>query len=52
MEQDYGGIEKRYYPMRGFDAVAATARFCSAHDGVRDLFRHRTGAYETVPLAP
>ncbi len=50
MEQDHRGIKQRYYPMRGFGSFTA-ARFCSAHDEVRDYFRHRTTAYKAVPLA-
>ncbi len=51
MEQDHRGIKQRYYPMRGFGSFASAARFCFAHDEVRDYFRHRTMPYESVPLA-
>ncbi len=51
IEQDHRAIKQRYYPMRGFGRFAAAARFCSAHDEVRDYFRHRMAPYETVPLA-
>jgi putative transposase len=51
IEQDHRGIKQRYYPMRGFGSVATAARFCSAHDEVRDYFRYRTRLNEQVPLA-
>src|SRR5262249_49409258 len=51
MEQDHRGIKRRYYPMRGFGSVPAAARFCAAHDEVRDYFRQRTTLNEPVPLA-
>ena len=50
LEQDHRGITQRYYPMRGFGSVQATARFGSAHDEVRDDFRPRTTG-EAVSLA-
>jgi len=50
IEQDHRGIEQRYYPMRGFGAFASAARFCVAHDEVRDYFRAATRMNETVPL--
>jgi hypothetical protein len=37
--------------MRGFGDFASAARFCIAHDEVRDYFRHRTRLNEAVPLA-
>ena len=51
MEQDHRGIKQRYYPMRGFGSFEAAARFCTAHDELRDHFRYRRHLNETVPLA-
>jgi len=51
MEQDHRGIKQRYYPMRGFGSFDAAARFCPAHDEVRDHFRSRCHLNETVSLA-
>lgn len=51
LEQDHRGITQRYYPMRGFGSFRAAARFCSAHDEVRDYFRHRSQLNQSVPLA-
>jgi transposase-like protein len=42
MEQDHRGIKGRYHPMRGFGNFTSAARFCLAHDEVRDYFRYRT----------
>jgi transposase-like protein len=50
IEQDHRGIKGRYHPMRGFGSFVSAARFCSAYDEVRDLFRHRTKLNEVVPL--
>ncbi len=50
IEQDHRGITQRYSPLRGFGSFAAAARFCSAHNEVRDYVRHRTTPYELVPL--
>jgi transposase-like protein len=50
IEQDHSGIKGRYRPMRGFGNFDAAARFCLAHDEVRDYFRHRTRLNEVVPL--
>ena len=36
--------------MRGFGAFTSAARFCAAHDEVRDYFRHRTKMHEGIPL--
>jgi hypothetical protein len=36
--------------MRGFGSFESAARFCLAHDEVRDHFRHRTRLNEVVPL--
>jgi transposase-like protein len=51
LEQDHRGVKQRYYPMRGFGSVVSAARFCTAHDEVRDYFRARTRMGEAVPLA-
>ena len=50
IEQDHRGIRGRYHPMRGFGTFVSAARFCSAHDEVRDYFRQRTRMDEVVPL--
>jgi len=46
-----GYAETPYYLMRGFGSFAAAARFCTAHDELRDHFRYRQGMNETVSLA-
>jgi len=51
IEQDHRGIKQRYYPMRGFGSFASAARFCTAHDELRDHFRPRTRFNEAVSLA-
>jgi len=51
MEQDHRGIKQRYYPMRGFGSVDAAARFCTAHDELRDHLRYRQHLNEVVSLA-
>ena len=48
LEQDHRGIKQRYYPMRGFGAIEAAARFCCAAGRMTQLFpsaphRGRTG---------
>jgi transposase-like protein len=50
LEQDHRGIKQRYYPMRGFGSFEAAARFCTAHDALRDHFRYRQQLNETVSL--
>ncbi len=40
-----------YYPMRGFGSFDAAARFCTAHDELRDHLRYRHHLNETVSLA-
>jgi len=35
IEQDHRAIKQRYYPMRGFGAFEAAARFCRAFDELR-----------------
>jgi putative transposase len=51
MEQDHRGIKQRYDPMRGCGSFDAAARFCPAHDELRDHFRYRQRLNETVSLA-
>jgi len=51
LEQDHRGVKQRYYPMRGFGSFASAARFCTAHDELRDHFRSRHHLNETVSLA-
>ena len=51
IEQDHRGIKQRYYPMRGFGSFASAARFCTAHDELRDHLRPRTRFNEAVSLA-
>ncbi len=51
IEQDCRGIKQRYYPMRGFGSFASAARFCTAHDELRDHLRPRTRFNEAVSLA-
>ena len=51
IEQDHRGIKQRYYPMRGFGSFEAAARFCTAHDELRDHLRYRQHLNETVSLA-
>ncbi len=51
LEQDHRGIKQRYYPMRGFGSFEAAARFCTAHDELRDYFRSRKTTGEAVSLA-
>jgi len=51
IEQDHRGIKQRYYPMRGFGSFDSAARFCTAHDELRDHLRPRTRFNEAVSLA-
>jgi transposase-like protein len=51
LEQDHRAIKQRYYPMRGFGSFGAVARFCTAHDELRDHFRYRRQLNEMVPLS-
>jgi len=37
--------------MRGFGSFASAARFCTAHDELRDHFHYRQHLNETVSLA-
>jgi len=51
IEQDHRGIKQRSYPMRGGGSFASAARFCPAHDELRDHLRPRTRFNEAVSLA-
>ena len=51
LEQDHRGVKGRYQPMRGFQTHTSAARFCRAHDEVRDFFRPATRRKEHVPAA-
>ncbi|HEX2171330.1 MAG TPA: DDE-type integrase/transposase/recombinase, partial [Dehalococcoidia bacterium] len=51
LEQDHRGIKQRYYPTRGVGSFEAAARFCTAHDELRDYFRPRRALGEVVSLA-
>ena len=51
LEQDHRAITQRYYPMRGFGSLDAAARFCTAHDELRDHCRYRRQLKETVALS-
>jgi hypothetical protein len=50
IEQDYPRIKGPYHPIRGVDILHSAARFSSAHDELRDCYRHRTRMGEVVPL--
>jgi putative transposase len=51
LEQDHRGVKGRLRPMRGFQTHTSAARFCLAHDEVRDFFRPATRRKEHVPAA-
>ena len=51
IEQDHRGIKQRYYPLRGFGSFHAAARFCTAHDELRNHLRPRTRFNEAISLA-
>jgi transposase-like protein len=51
LEQDHRGIKQRYDPMCGFGSFGSAARFCTAHDELRDHFRLRATMGEVVSLA-
>jgi len=46
IEQDHRGIKQRSYPMRGFGSFDSAARFCPAHDELRDHLRPRTRSWK------
>ena len=48
IEQDHRGITGRHQTMRGFGSFPSAARFCTAHDELRDYFRHRTRMHEVA----
>ena len=52
LEQDHRAIKQRYYPMRGFGSFDAAARFCTAHDELRDHFRYRRQLPRFSPKRP
>ena len=49
LEQDHRGVKGRYRPMRGFQTHTSAARFCRAHDEVRDFSDQPPGARSTCP---
>ncbi len=49
LEQDHRGIKGRYRPMRGFKCPRSAARFCRAHDELRNFFRPRARHHQHVP---
>jgi|SRR4051812_41689794 putative transposase len=51
LEQDRRGVKGRYRLMRGFQTHPITARFCRAHDEVRDFLQPATRRKEHVPAA-
>jgi len=51
IEQDHRGSTQRSYPMRGFGSFDAAARFCPAHDELRDHLRPRTHFNDAVSLS-
>ena len=53
LEQDHRGLKGRYRPMRGFKCTRSAARFCRAHDELRNFLRPRSRGYvrARAPLA-
>ena len=51
LEQDHRAVKGRYQPMQGFQTHTSAARFCRAHDEVRDFLRPATQRKEHVPAA-
>lgn len=51
IEQDHRGIKQRYRPMRGFGSFRSAARFCRAHDELRNFYRPAAKRSEVVSLA-
>jgi putative transposase len=51
LEHDHRGIKQRYYPMRGFGAFEAAARFCRAFEELRQFERYRRTRAEGGSLA-
>ena len=51
LEQDHRGVKGRTRPMRGFKSPVSAARFCRAHDEVRNFLRPATRRKQHVPAA-
>jgi putative transposase len=49
LEQDHRGIKGRYRSMRGFKCPRSAARFCQAHDELRNFLRLRSRHHQHVP---
>src|SRR3954454_14520821 len=49
LEQDHRGLKGRYRPMRGFKGPRSAARFCRAHDELRNVLRLRSRPHQHVP---
>jgi putative transposase len=49
LEQDHRGIKGRYRPMWGFKCPRSAARFCRAHDELRNFLRPRSRHHQHVP---
>ncbi len=51
IELDHRGIKQRSSPMRGCGSVDSAARFCPAHDELRDHLRPRSHVNDAVSLS-
>lgn len=51
LEQDHRGVKGRTRPIRGFNSFPSAARFCRAHDEVRNFLRPATKGKQHVPAA-
>ncbi|WP_406567481.1 DDE-type integrase/transposase/recombinase [Azospirillum canadense] len=51
LEQDRRGVKGRTRPMRGFKSAASAARFCRAHNEVRNVLRPATRRKQHVLAA-
>jgi putative transposase len=51
LEQDHRGIEQCVRPMLGFKRFTSAARFCLAHDELRNFLRPTTARNPKVSLA-
>ncbi len=51
LEQDHRGIKQRVRPMLGFKRFTSAARFCLAHDELRNFLRPTTARNQQVSLA-
>ena len=49
LEQDHRGIKGRYRSMRSFKCPRSAARFCRAHDELRNFLRLRSRHHQHVP---